>query len=126
MKPHLPPHELARRQRWVAVGATILGFLIVATWLVSLPGRLPLLAPSKMWDSILGRSSMQESKYIDPKILGDDSENQLNAVINQIQTYHDAQITASTTASTTTPTTSATSTKNSNAATLELLKKKLK
>lgn len=40
LRPHLHPEELARRQRWVAVGVTILTLLLVVLWFLTLPGRI--------------------------------------------------------------------------------------
>ncbi|MCX6781047.1 MAG: hypothetical protein NT003_02945 [Candidatus Magasanikbacteria bacterium] len=69
-KHRIHPEEVARRQRWVAVGITILMFLIVATWFSSLPTRLADAtgaSKSAGWKSWFG--DMPKATYIDSEAL---------------------------------------------------------
>ncbi len=64
LRPHLHPQEIARRQRWVVVGVTILTILLVATWLVTLQNRISQ-APGEQfgWRMFLG--TVPKSSFID-------------------------------------------------------------
>lgn len=50
------PEVIARRQRWVAVGVTILTLLLIVTWIVTLPARISKTTSndSTGWRAILG------------------------------------------------------------------------
>lgn len=60
LRPHMHPQEIARRQRWVAVGVTILGLLLVVTWIITLPERL---SQAKGDTGLLG--TIPQSTFID-------------------------------------------------------------
>lgn len=63
LRPHLPPEEIARRQRWVIVGVAVLSLLLVATWLYGLPSRLGAMIGSS--SSVFG--DIPQANYIDAK-----------------------------------------------------------
>ncbi len=68
LRPHLHPEELARRQRWVAVGVTILTILLVVTWFITLPGRISQASgDEKGWKSFFGE--VPKSSFIDADAL---------------------------------------------------------
>lgn len=104
----LTPQEIARRQRWVVVGVTILTILLIGIWITTLPNRLSGGKKGSLFTSIIGE--MPEADYIDPNaILQPEVREQERAemleAINQI-------LTATSTAETTTSTTAATTTTN--------------
>ena len=71
---HLSPQETARRQRWVVVGVTILGILLVATWVYGLPVRLGTLMGGNS-RNLFG--DIPKGSYIDPEtILGTETTSQ--------------------------------------------------
>jgi len=99
LRPHMHPQEIARRQRWVAVGVTILGLLLVVTWIITLPERL---SQAKGGSNLMG--TIPESSFIDADtVMNGDvrkaQEEELLQVINEL-----------TTVSTSTPVTTATTT----------------
>lgn len=68
LRPHLHPEELARRQRWVAVGVTILTILLVVTWFLTLPGRISQASGEATgWKSFFG--DVPKTSFIDADAL---------------------------------------------------------
>lgn len=69
LRPHLHPEELARRQRWVAVGVTILTILLIVTWFITLPGRISEASGNNKtgWKSLFG--DVPKSSFIDADAL---------------------------------------------------------
>lgn len=113
LRPHLHPQEIARRQRWVAVGVTILTLLLVVTWLVTLPARISQKSgPQTGWRSLIG-GTMPKSSFIDTEaIINNDARKKqdaelLEAVTSALQpvvTEAPVAITATTTPAVTTST----------------------
>lgn len=113
---HLSAQEIARRERWVAIGVALVAIIIIALWLVSLPTRV---SGTGSFDSFgLFFEQPNKAQLIGNEILNDNTSNQdaLNS-FTQLQ----AQLTAhnATSTATTQPLVISTST-------IELLKQKLK
>lgn len=69
IRPHLSAEELARRQRWVAVGVGIIALLMVSLWISTLPGRVRTLGGNGV-SGIIGQTE-QHGSYIDiDKMIG--------------------------------------------------------
>lgn len=113
LRPHLHPEELARRQRWVAVGVTILTILLVVTWFLTLPGRISQASnDQKGWKSFFGE--VPKSSFIDADaLINSPTRVEYNAKIMQTVIDLDAAATATSTqelATSTTASSSATTT----------------
>lgn len=106
----LTPQELARRQRWVVVGVTILTVILVGIWLTTLPERIGGGKKGTLFKSLVGE--MPQTEYIDPnKILQPDTRDEARTkMLERINSILSATSTAETATSTTT--TAATTTTN--------------
>lgn len=118
LRPHLHPQEIARRQRWVAVGVTILTLLLVVTWLVTLPSRFSQNSGPRIgWRTLVG-GDMPKTSFIDTEaILNSPERKQHDAELLQAITdmMQSATSTAEVAATTTpTPVTTPTSTPETN------------
>ncbi len=118
--PHLPPHELARRQRWIAVGVSVLAFLLVATWLVTLPSRLTGDLPGHTWDTWWGKAPAATYINVEDYTKDDNTQATLQKTLQMLQA-RTATSTPTSTAAVTTTSSAALST-----STLNFLKKNIK
>ena len=114
-KHHLSPQEIARRQRWVAVGVAVLAILLVGTWLVTLPSRISGYSPDHTWNAWWGKSP--DTKYIDVNELMKEQNDSTKAVQEMLHAL---------TASSTKAQVAATSTAMLSTSTLNILKQKIK
>lgn len=109
----LSPQEIARRQRWVAVGVTILAILMIATWLITLPYRFGKTSQDGFFSSLVGNKT-SDVNYIDVDSVLNSEKREIEREemlqqINSILESNTATSTASTTPSVTeAPTTSTT------------------
>lgn len=107
LRPHLHPEELARRQRWVAVGVTILTILLVVTWFLTLPGRISQASnDQKGWKSFFGE--VPKSSFIDAEALinnpaRQEREAQMMQAVNDLNTIAPTSTPAVITTTTTPP-----------------------
>lgn len=109
LRPHLHPQEIARRQRWVAVGVTILTILLIATWVVTLPARISKSTGSNTgWRAILGE--VPQGTFIDSDSIINSDERKKNddtllkSVVNALDAASSTAAVAATTTVATTPT----------------------
>lgn len=63
IRPHLSAQELARRQRWVAVGVGIIALLMISLWVSTLPGRIRTLGGNGV-SGVIG-AQQPTGQYID-------------------------------------------------------------
>ncbi|OGH60929.1 MAG: hypothetical protein A2848_00040 [Candidatus Magasanikbacteria bacterium RIFCSPHIGHO2_01_FULL_50_8] len=98
LRPHLAPQEIARRQRWVAVGVVILAFLLVATWFATLPSRISNATDSSLsWQSLVGE--VPKTNFIDAdKLINNETRAQ-----NEIELTNAVNILLTASATSTTP-----------------------
>ena len=91
LRPHLHPHIIAKRQRWVAVGVTILTLLLIATWTMTLPARISKsTGGSAGWRAILGdvpqSSLINTDSIINSQTRTEQNEQLLNSVVQALHT----------------------------------------
>lgn len=67
----LPAHEVARRQRWVAVGVTILIILILVLWIASLPARIG--GAGNSFANFFSRTT-KPAQYVSEDVLNTDTQ----------------------------------------------------
>lgn len=92
LHPNLPSHEIARRQRWAAVGVTLLGILLFATWLASLPARFGGGTGWSSWDALFGKLPEQTATIDINNALNFEGEDvQLKQVVNNLKELSAAQ-----------------------------------
>ncbi len=106
LRPHLHPEEIARRQRWVAVGVTVLTLLLIVTWAMTLPARIGQSSGrgGSGWRAIFGE--MPPTKFVDTEILTDTATQTKNntEILTAIQeVLKNSAIASTTPAATTTP-----------------------
>lgn len=114
LRPHLSPQEVARRQRWVAVGVTVLALLLIGIWVATLPGRITgITGTNATWRLLLGEvpqaNYIDTDKLINPEARQKEQEEFMKALDSILSTTSTAA--ATTTVTTPTPVTAATTTK---------------
>lgn len=68
----LPAYEVARRQRWVIVGVTILVIIVVALWFTSIPARIG--GTENSFANFFSRAN-KPAQYVSEDVLNIDNQN---------------------------------------------------
>lgn len=115
LRPPLTPQEVARRQRWVAVGVTILAILLIGIWVATLPGRITnITGTNATWRMLLGEvpqtNYIDTDKLINPEARQKEQEEFMKVLDSILTATSTAAATTTVSAPSSTPVTAATST----------------